>query len=275
MRNASALTLILAFATPARAATREFVIQHGGAGGSTQQAQPYIDQFLRYAEEKLKWPPSSASGEFFPDEAGAEKYIESKKPGFGIVDSEVFLSLRKKFDMIPIATVTGQNQSMGHFTIVVKDPAIKKLDDLKGKTLVSNHLQSPKFLSKVAFDGKIDAATFFKLSPTASPLKGLKAVDRGEAEATLLDDEQLAHMKSLPFASSLRAIYTSPALPPVPVVAFGKVATPAEREAFAKMLLGMCSDPKGAEVCKALQITKFLPPDKAAYDEAVRKFDKP
>ena len=33
---------------------------------------------------------------------------------------------------------------------------------------------------------------FFQLKPTASPLKGLKAVDRGEAEATLLDDEQLA-----------------------------------------------------------------------------------
>jgi ABC-type phosphate/phosphonate transport system substrate-binding protein len=264
----------LIVSSSALAGPRDFVVQHGGAGGTTEQAAPYLDTFLRYLEKALGWPANSATGQFFPDQQGAEAYIASKKPGFGMLDPEVWLDLRKKDDLQVIATVSGKNQTLGHYSVVVKDPAIKSLDDLKGKTLISNHLGSPRFVSKVAFDGKLDAAKHFKLVSTASPLKGLKAVDRGEAEATLLDDEQLEHMKSLPFGASLRVIYTSPALPPMPVVALGKNSTAAEREAFAKVLFGMCGDPKGSEVCKSLQITKFSPPDKAAFDEAVRRYEK-
>jgi hypothetical protein len=268
------LAVSLLYAAPAFAGSHDFVIQHGGAGGSSQTAAPYIDQFLRYAEQTLKWPANSAKGEFFVTEAEAAAFIDEKKPGFGILDAPVYLNLQKKYDLLPIASVQGQNQLSGHLSLVVKDPKLKKLGDLKGKTIVSNHLENPRFLSKIVFKGEVDAEKDFKLVPTASPLKGLKALDRGEAEATLLDDEQLAHMKSLPFASQLKVIYTSPILPATPVVAFGKNTTPAERDAFAKMVLGMCNDAKGAEVCKALQITKFTPPDKAAYEDALRRYGK-
>ena len=272
MRIGLMFGLLFGLAAPALAGPHDFVIQHGGAGGTSQTAQPYINQVLRYAEGVLKWPANSAKGEFFPDEAGAVQYIDANKPGFGIVDASVFLDLREKYDLQPIASVQGQNQLNGHLSVVVKDPNIKSLDDLKGKTLISNHLENSKFLSKIVFAGKLDADKHFKLSPTASPLKGLKAVDRGEAEATLLDDEQLASSKTLPFGKDLKVIFTSKLLPPTPVVAFGKNSVPADREAFGKMLIGMCKDKKGADVCKSLQITKFTPPDKAAYEDAVRKY---
>lgn len=263
------LTLI---AAPAFAGSHDFVIEHEGAGGNSQTAQPYIDQFLRYAEQALKWPAGSAKGQFAATKADALQLIAQLNPGFGIVDPWVFLDLHDKHDLVPIAAVEGENQFKGHLSVVVQAGKYKSLAELKGKTLVSNYLQDPKFLSKVVFDGKLDAATYFQLQPTASPLKGIKGVANGQVDATLVDDKQLASMKSLPVAGQLKVIHTSPALPTTPAVAFAKNTTPAEREAFAKMLLGMCKDPKGAEVCKALQIERFTPADKAAYEAAVRKY---
>jgi ABC-type phosphate/phosphonate transport system substrate-binding protein len=258
-----------AFAGP-----HDFVVAHSGVGGDAAQAAPYLDTFLRFAEGQLKWPAHSASGKFFPDPDGAVAHIKEAKPAFGMLDPELYLELRKKEDLTIIATVSGKNQTLGHYSVVVEDPAVKTLEDLKGKVLISNHLQSPKFLSKVVFEGKLDAATHFKLSPTLSPLKGLKAVDRGEAAATLLDDEQLANIKTLPFGAKLRVIYTSPALPPMPLVAFGKNSKAEDRAALAKMLFAMCSDPKGNEVCQSLQISKFSPPDAAQFEQAVKRFEK-
>jgi ABC-type phosphate/phosphonate transport system substrate-binding protein len=266
------IAIALTLPRAAYAGPHDFVAQHSGVGGTTQAAAPYLQTFLTYAEGKLKWSAGSAHGSFFPDADGAIQYIETQKPGFGMMDPELYLELRKKEALEVLVTVHGANEALRHYSVVVADPAYKTLEDLQGKTLVSNHLQSERYLSDVVFGGKIDAAKHFKLEKTGSPLKGLKAIDRGEAAATLVDDEQLAHMTTLPFADKLRVIYTSPALPPMPFVAFGKNSKPEDRAAVKKLLLEMCGDPKGAQVCDSLQIKKFSPPDKAAYDEAIRRF---
>ncbi len=257
----------------ANAASNDFIVESSASGGTAETATPYLELFANYANAQLKgWKPVVVS--FFSERKPADAAVAAKKPGFGMLDVDLFLELQKREDITVLASVEGPIHTRGHLHVVVKDPAYKTLDDLKGKTLVSNHLGSVRFVSKVVFDGKIDAATFFTLQPSGSPMKGLKAVDRGEAAATLIDDQQLASMKSLPFGASLRTVFSSAALPPTPFVAFGKNSKPDERAAVEKMLLGMCKDAKGAEVCKALQVTNFAKADKKVYDEAVRRFGK-
>jgi ABC-type phosphate/phosphonate transport system substrate-binding protein len=158
---------------------------------------------------------------------------------------------------------------------VVKDAAAKSLDDLQGKRLASNHLQDPRFVERVIFDGKIDPQKYFTLQPTSSPIKPFKQVDRGEADAALVDDSQLEHMKTLPFGGSLRVVYSSPPLPPFPLVAFTKTTSPAERESVRKLLLRMCGSPDGKEVCKSLTIGHFQPIDPAAFKSATTRYCKP
>jgi ABC-type phosphate/phosphonate transport system substrate-binding protein len=257
----------------ANAASNDFVVQSASSGGTPENSKPYLDLFIGYAQKVLSgWKPITAS--FYTDRKGVELAANEKHPGFGMLDVDVFLELRKQQELLVLAEVEGPIHALGHLHVVAKDPAIKSLEDLKGKVVVSNHAASPRFLSKVVFDGKIDVTTAFTLQPATTPLKGLKAVDRGEAAATIIDDQQLANMKSLPFGASLRAIFSSTALPPSPFVAFGKTAQPAERAAVQKMVLGMCSDKQGAEVCKALQITKFNKVDANIYNEAMRRFDR-
>ena len=262
-----------AFSPAAKASSNEFIVQSGSTGGTSETAKPYLDQFAAYAQKALSgWKPISIA--FFTDRKPALAAIVEKKPGFGMLDVDVFLELHKREELTVLAAVEGPIHTRGHLHVVVKDPAIKTLEDLKGKILVSNQLQSPRYVSKVVFDGKIDAEKFFQLQPSPSPMRGLKAVDRGEAAATLVDDAQLSSMKTLPFGASLRAIFSSAALPPTPFVAYGKNTKAEERAQVQKMLYGMCADKSGAEVCKSLQITKFVKPDMAVYNEALKRFDK-
>ena len=269
------LVVVLALCTTgavAVAGPRDFLIEHAGSGGTQQQAAPFVAKFLRYAETALGWPANSVSGDFFSEPADAIAALAAKKPGLGMLDPDQLLELRKKESIEILASATGKNQ-LGKLHVVVKDPAYKKLADLKGKTLVSNHLQSARFLSKVVFDGKIDIKTHFgKLVEAPGMLKGVKSVDRGEAEATLLSEEELVALKGMAYPD-LHVIWSSETLPPTAVVAFGKNAQAKDKAAFGKMLFKMCADPQGAPVCKELDIVKFTPP--ADYDVAQKKFDRP
>ena len=271
MKRAIAVGLFLVSGT-SFAGGRDFVAEHAGAGANAQNAQPYIDQFLRISESMAGWPVNSAKGQWVDDEKGAEQAIAERKPGFAILDPEVYFELRKKNALEPIAEVKGKTFNKGHYSLVVKEGTYKSLADLKGKKLISNHLSSTKYVSKVGFDGKLDVDKEFTVVKTAQPSKPIKAVARGEADAALLDDEQLAQMKEL--APDLKVIWTSPALPPTPVVAFTKNATPADRAAFAKSLLKLCQDAKGKPVCESMFIDTFAPVNKAAYTEATKRYDK-
>jgi ABC-type phosphate/phosphonate transport system substrate-binding protein len=271
MYRGIAVVILIASAT-SFAGGRDFIAEHAGAGANAQNAQPYIDQFLRITEQMTGWPANSAKGEWVDDGKSAEKAIAERKPGFAILDPEVYFELRKKDALEPIAEVKGKTFNKGHYSIVVKDSAYKTLADLKGKKLSSNHLSSPKYVSKVAFEGKLDVDKEFVVQKTPQPSKPLKAVARGDADAALIDDEQLAAMKEI--APDLKVIWTSPALPSTPVVAFTKNATPADRAAFAKALTKLCADGKGKPVCESMFIDTFGPVDKAAFDTAAKRFDK-
>jgi ABC-type phosphate/phosphonate transport system substrate-binding protein len=268
------VVLCLSVAGAASAANRDFVIEHSGAGGNAQSAQPYIDQLLRLLESRLGWPANSAKGAWVDDEKAAEQALASDKPGFAILDPETYLALRKKEGLEPIGIVKGQTFNKGHYSLVAKDPALKTLADLKGKKLVSNHVQSPKYIDKVAFDGKLAVEKDFKLEKTASPAKPIKAVTRGDADVALIDDEQLAKLKEMPGGEELHVVWTSPVLPPTPVVALSKNATPADRAAMAKALVKVCGDDKGKAVCESMFIDQIAPVEKSAFSEAAKRYDK-
>jgi ABC-type phosphate/phosphonate transport system substrate-binding protein len=272
MRTKSILITIVALGSTAFAGPRDFVVEHAGVGGTSQQAEPYLAEFLKYTEAKLGW--TGAKSRFFPEpDAEFKKYLETEKPGLGMIDPDQYLELVKKEKLELLATVEGKNQSLGHLTLIAKDPALSSLEATKGKSLASTHLQSPKFLSRVAFDGKLDVDKHFgKLDPKGSALKVAKAVSNGEADLGLVSDEELAWLKTSPYSDQVKTVWSSGALPPMSVVAFGKISVAKDRDDFRKMLLSMCTDPKGADVCKSLDITKFGPPDKTSYDAAMKKY---
>jgi hypothetical protein len=86
--NRAIAVVVLGWSSLSFAGPRDFIAEHAGAGATAENAQPYIDQFLRVVEAAAGWPANSAKGIWVDDLAGAEKAIQADKPGFGMMDPE-------------------------------------------------------------------------------------------------------------------------------------------------------------------------------------------
>lgn len=266
--------VIAGSAAAAQAGGKDFAIVTMRLGGDAESAQPYINKFAAHLEAQTGWPKGSAKGSFLGSKKEALAYIESQKPGFGVFEPWLYFELEKSHKLEPIAQVVSSDLNSPRYHVVVKDAAVKGLDDLKGKRLWTTIADAPRYLGNVVLDGKGPAETRFTLKQIGSAMKGARAVLRGEAEATLLDDEQLEAAKKLEGGAALRTIYSSPQLPSVLVVTFGTNIQPADGQALAKNVGTLCEQ-KGGEICKEMHISKFVPVDQALLSAARKRFAKP
>jgi len=241
-------------------------------GGDTVSAQPFVDRFLRYMESKVGWAAGSTNGSFLVSRKDVVAFVSGTKPGIGMLEPSLYFEMRKAWGLQPILQLESSELVSSRLNVVVKDPAIRTLDDLKGKRVWTLLADTPAYLSKVVLDGKVDAATAFSLKQIGQALRGAKAVIRGDCEATILDDEQLAKSKEITGGQDLRAIYSSPALPPIPVVLFGGDLKPADRDALARALKAMCGTSDGGAICKEMHIGRFMPLDATVFDAAQKRF---
>src|SRR5690242_20598284 len=106
MRRLLAATLLLA-AGAAHAGPHDFVVYLPGMGGSSAQAQPYLDSFLRVIEKSQGWKEGSAQGMYFEDATQAANYIKEKQPGFGMLAPALAFEHACKKDVEPVVSVVG------------------------------------------------------------------------------------------------------------------------------------------------------------------------
>lgn len=273
-----ALTLVASATAPraARAGEKDFVIYAPGFGASASQAKPYLDKFSALLDKRMGWKSPGAALAFLDDAKAVGDYIEKQKPGYGLLPPAFYLDLAcRKVPMTPLGAVVGlssTSSSSGRWHVVVKEGVAADLAALKGKRLASNHLQDLRFVSQVVFAGKWNAEKDFVLKPTNSPITPFKWVDRGEAEAALVDDAQLTHMKTLPFAQTLKVVFSSEELPPFPIVAFDKATKAPDRAALRKAITEMCGSDDGKPICKEMQVTRFEPVDPKAFASAQQRY---
>ena len=93
------------------------------------------------------------------------------------------------------------------------------------------------------------------------PLRALRAVARGKADAAIVGRAVVEHMGELDFASELRVIHTSKPVPPPAVVVMGEGVQHAAE--LKQVLVGICGRPDGVELCKSLTLKAV----KAASDK--------
>jgi phosphonate ABC transporter substrate-binding protein len=262
----------LLVAAPALAGEKDFIIFTPGMGGGPDQAAAYITAFTGYVEKDRGWPAKSSNGTYIEDAAQARKAIAETKPGFGLIPAWLYLELAcGKNAPEPVAAVDGiaGMSDAVRFHVVAKKGTAKTLADLKGKKLISKHVQDHKFVSRVLLGGKVDIDKHFQVKMTFSPSKQFSSLLSGEQDAALVTDEEL---KGKPKELELTTVFTSEPVAPFPLVAFPNEVKPADRDGVKKTLVGMCASADGKDVCKSLLITRFIPLDAGAYKNAVRQY---
>jgi ABC-type phosphate/phosphonate transport system substrate-binding protein len=265
-----AIIMAVLASTQALAGPRDIVIHVARLGGDRASAQPYVDRFLRTLETALGWPASSSSGAFVITRKAALEYISTARPGLGMLDPPLYFELRQARGLTPLLQLDSPDLVTPRLHVVVKDPGLKGLADLKGKRLWSLLADYPQYLARVVLAGQLEARDL-NLKQIGQALKGVRGVLRGDCEATLLDDEQLARAREISGGHELRVIHTSPALPPIPLVVFGDGPGAGERQALMQALLRLCGD-GGAAICKEMHVGRFVPVDTARFDDAQKRY---
>ncbi len=266
---AATLPALVLTASPAQAAdgsVNVLVIKEQGVG-SAAQAQPYVDKLVATTAKANGW--AAAAGKYATNREGAEEYIHTADPHFGIMSLGAYLALRGKHKLEVLGKAEVSQAGGREYHIVSKSAA--DLAGCKGKTLASNHSDDVRFAEKVIFGGAFAFADF-TLVATKRPVQTLKKVTSGEAECALIDDAQLAELKKIEGGAAVKSVWKSDKLPPMVVVAFPS-APAAERTKF-KAALGKVCGGEGKAACGEVGIKDLSAAGNADYDKVITAYGK-
>jgi hypothetical protein len=273
LRNivSAALLAVLALA-PAAAdagdgdAVNVLILKEHGVG-SAATAQTYVDTLLAHVAKQNGW--AAAAGKYFTTRAQAKPYITDSTPHYGIMSLGAFLELRgtNKLEVIGSAEVTGGGGRQ-YFVVSASESS---LAGCKGKTLGTDHGDDVRFIDKVV--GKSDfSLSEFTLEDTRRPMKTVNAVARGEVPCALIDDAQMASLRSVEGGAAVKAVWTSAKLPPMVVVAFPS-APAAEKKGFSANLSKVCTG-DGANACKEVGLKSLSAARESAYADVITDYGK-
>lgn len=242
---------------------RMLVVCSPGAPGTTDRAQPRMDAFAATVGAKAGQPLGAV---YEPTEAGGVKRFASAS--MGIVSLPFFLAREKDLGLhAQLEAVRAGRPSLEHWTLVAQKGRVAKAASLAGMTIISDAGFDPAFVrGAIAQLGPVPASV--KIVQSSAVLPALRRAAKGEPIAVLLDGPQTAALGSLPFASKLETVTTSPAWPAGIVVTVGSNISATAWAPFERALLALGRERAGATALSALEVDHFAPLDRAALASA-------
>ncbi|MGH8570728.1 MAG: sterol transporter periplasmic substrate-binding protein BstB, partial [Gammaproteobacteria bacterium] len=212
------------------------VVCYPGGAVNENDARGAMDAMLRVVERLGGWPGKSFTSFFTAEADECKRLMGEKQPGFAITSLGLYLELRAEHYLIPLAQPRIDGSTTERIRVVVRQGKYKGLADLKGKSLGGTVLAEPEFVARIVFAGKYDPASFFVLKPSKHAIRALRALDKGELDAVILNGQQFAGLGSLHLSNPIEAIFTSEEIPLMGVVADDRTGSAADRDRFARAL---------------------------------------
>jgi ABC-type phosphate/phosphonate transport system substrate-binding protein len=253
------------------AGEKDMLLCLSGSPGTSAQAKPMINKMLRHLEQKLGWDEGSMNGAYQPDGAKAAAQLASEKPGLALVDPSVYVGNHASLGMKVIAKVEVGGHGQETYSVITRVDGPADLAALSGKKVTGAVVHDEKFVINVLLDKKVPLGSL-QLAPQKRPLRALRAVVRGKADAAIVDRAVVEHLAELDFADELRVIHTAKPVPPPAVVVMGEGAKNAA--ALKQVLVGICSQPDGVELCKTLTLTSVKAATDKDYKALLKRYNR-
>ncbi|MCL7421211.1 MAG: PhnD/SsuA/transferrin family substrate-binding protein [Methylobacter sp.] len=266
--------LLASLAVTAAPAAEMIVVCYPGGPVNTRDAQSAMGSMLRVVERVGQWPENRFDSLFTSKIDECRKQIAEKKPKFAITSLGLYLELRNQHNLLPVVQPRIKGRSSERYRVVVPKDKYKSLDELKGKNLGGTVLAEQSFIGKIVFAGKVDPASFFVLQPSSQAIRTLRALDKGELDAVILNEQQYAGLSSLHLQTPLEVVFTSEEIPLMGVVANSTTTTAEERARFGKALEQMCTDSEGQKLCDLFGVESFNAVDAAVFEPMVKLWDE-
>lgn len=263
-----ALFLTFLIAGSVYAGPHDIVVVQSGGPSASEQAQQQIDRLAKQIAATAGWDVNTVSGKYFDNNMEAAEYVKKNKPAFVLGDLGFYLEFRDQLDLKVFnqATLRGKNDVT--FYVVAQKNSFKSLDDLKGKTLCGTHLENPKYIERIVFEGAISLGDDVKVTKQRS-LRSLRKLAKGEADAVLLDEKEHSSLKSggLPFEADFVTIFTSKPVPNNGFMTVGNTASSEDIKAFTEAAKNFCEYQDAKEICKDFDIQGFKPINDSFFSE--------
>lgn len=251
------------------AGPHDLVIVRQGGPVDSDEAQQNVGNLLKQIAKAAGWAPESATAKYFNNAAKALKHITANKPGFIFTTPSFYLKYRKKLGLVPVNKISIGGSTQSSYRVVVKKGTSASLADLKGKTIAGSTLSDAKFVQKIVLEGALKMGKDVT-GKAMSGLPALKALNKGEVDAVVLDGQEYQSLPGLSFASELETIYTSKPITNTGIMAIGKNTDDASIKALLAATKNFCSKAEGKDICATFQITGFEPASQADYKALIK-----
>lgn len=268
--------LILSFflSSGSHAAPVPVVVCYPGGPVSEDEANKAMGAMLAVLERIGGWPAGHFESAFTSSADACEGLLDQKAPPFAITSLGLFLSQESRLNLSPLAQPKMRGKSTEQFHLIAARGRYHTLDELKGARVGGTVFEETAFIRRIVFQGKIDPQKDLNLAPSRQAIRSLRALDRGELDAVMLNGQQFAALDSLPLKTPLESVYVSPAIPLMGLVANQTKATPEDQTRIKNALTGLCADVEGKKLCDLFGIEAFIPADLQAINQTLNQWKK-
>jgi hypothetical protein len=226
-----------------------------GYPGTTEQAQPSMDEFAAGVAGAAGWDAGEFLAVYYPKvEDGRARMTDDA--ALALVPLPVYLEYAESLDLRPLMRVIQDGGDEEAWSLVARKGAIASPADLSGWTIKGVAGFSPRFVKTALVSwGTLPADV--EIAFNARVLSVLRNAAAGEDVAALLDRAQSEALPRLPFAADLEVVATSTPMVSSLLCEVGDRLPDARREALIEALLSMQGSAAGSEVLATIRVVRF------------------
>jgi hypothetical protein len=243
-----------------------------GYPGTTAQAQATMDRLASAMAAAAGWKPGSLGAVYHETFEGGVARLGAPDAVLALVTLPFYLQEKSRLGLKPLLQVVQESGATEIWSLVAKRGLVSDAGGLDGWEITGGAGFSADFVRGVILGtwGRVPATA--RITFTGAPLTALRRAASGEKTAVILDAAASAALPGLPFASDLEVVARSKQLPGSLLCSVGGKLRAPEADLMIRALLRMHKTADGAGVLKAIQVTRFEPPDRAAIGHVEEAF---
>jgi len=250
------LAALALFSTIAVADTLTLVAWAPGYPGTTEQAQPSMDEFAAGVAVAAGWDAAEFRATYSPKIDEGRERIGSDDVSLALVPLPVYLEFGESLGLRPLMRVVQEGADDETWSLVARKGAIGAPSDLSGWAIKGLPGFSPRFVKTalVSWGTLPDDA---EIAFNARVLSVLRKAAAGENVAALLDRAQTEALPRLPFAADLEVVAASGPMVSSLLCVVGDRLPGDREEPLVEALLTLGGTEAGGEVLAAIRVVRF------------------
>ncbi|HKB08246.1 MAG TPA: hypothetical protein VKF61_08220 [Candidatus Polarisedimenticolia bacterium] len=256
----------------AAGAGKTLVVCAPGYPGTTEAAQPTMDQFARLAAAGAGLSADSLHAFYFETADGGLKRLAQKDAALGLLSLPLYLQQETSLKLTARLQPVAESGALETWSLAARRGRIASPVALDGWEITGGAGYAPEFVRGPILGGWGALPATSSVTFTANVLSALRRAAAGDPVAVILDRAQAKGLESLPFAPDLEIVARSAPMPAAILCSVGGRLSPKQVDALVHGFAILNTRPDSAELLSTMKLARFEPVDRTALDAARRSF---